>query len=146
MALDGIATANIVFELNDRLLGGRIDKIYQPLGDEIIFSARSIGANYKVLASANSSHPRIHLTQLSKDNPMSPPLFCMVLRKYIAGGKIVRITQPNFERIILIEIESMNEMGDVTAKKLIIEIMGKHSNIILTDENDKILDSGRRRG
>lgn len=144
MALDGIATANIVFELNDRLLGGRIDKIYQPLGDEIIFSARSIGANYKVLASANSSHPRIHLTQLSKDNPMSPPLFCMVLRKYIAGGKIVRITQPNFERIILIEIESMNEMGDVTAKKLIIEIMGKHSNIILTDENDKILDAIKR--
>ncbi len=144
MALDGIAAANIVYELNDRLLGGRIDKVYQPLGDEIIFTVRSIGSNYKVLASANSSHPRIHLTKLSKDNPMSPPLFCMVLRKYIAGGKIIRITQPDFERIIILEIESMNELGDMTAKKLIVEIMGKHSNIILTDENDKILDAIKR--
>jgi len=144
MALDGVAVANIVSELNKKLLGGRLDKVYQPLHDEIAFTVRSIGSNFRVLASANSSHPRIHLTKIVKDNPMAPPLFCMVLRKHIAGGKILSITQPNFERIIIIEIESMNDMGDMTSKKLILEIMGKHSNLILTDENDRILDAIKR--
>ena len=144
MALDGIAVASIVSELKTLLLGGRIDKIHQPQKDEILFSVRSIGSNFKVLMSANSSHPRLHITSVQKDNPMNPPMFCMVLRKYIAGGKIVGITQPNFERIVNIEIESINEMGDKAIKKLIIEIMGKHSNIILVDENNKILDSIKR--
>lgn len=144
MALDGIVVSNIIYELKEKLLGGRIDKIYQPLADEILFSVRSIGSNFKVLASANPSHPRIHITQIQKENPMSAPMFCMVLRKYIAGGKIVSISQPNFERIVCLEIESMNEMGDKTVKKLIIEIMGKHSNVILIDENNKILDSIKR--
>lgn len=141
MALDGIAVSNLIYELKDRLLGGRIDKIYQPNTDELILSFRSIGANFKLLLSANSSHPRLHITSLQKENPMTPPMFCMVMRKYAAGGKLIGISQPDFERIVVLEIESMNEMGDKTAKKLIIEIMGKHSNIILTDENDKILDS-----
>lgn len=144
MALDGITTAAIVSELKKELLGGRIDKIYQPLHDEIIFTVRSIGSNYKILASANSSHPRMHITNVSKDNPASPPMFCMILRKHIAGGKITNIYQPNFERIIILEVQSMNEMGDMTAKKLILEIMGKHSNLILTDENNKILDAIKR--
>ncbi len=144
MALDGITVASIVSELNQKLIGGRIDKIYQPLTDEIIFTVRSIGQNYKVLVSANSSHPRIHITQIQKDNPMSPPMFCMVMRKYIAGGKITKIYQPDFERIIILEVESMNELGDITAKKLILEIMGKHSNFIVTDENNKILDAIKR--
>lgn len=144
MALDGITVASIVSELNQKLIGGRIDKIYQPLSDEILFTVRSIGQNYKVLVSANSSHPRIHMTQIQKENPMSPPIFCMVMRKYIAGGKITKIYQPNFERIIILEVESMNELGDITAKKLILEIMGKHSNFIVTDENNKILDAIKR--
>lgn len=144
MALDGIVISNIIYELKDKLLGGRIDKIYQPLPDEIIFSVRSIGSNFKVLASANPSHPRIHITQIQKDNPISAPMFCMVLRKYIAGGKIISISQPNFERIVCIEIESMSEMGDKTIKKLMIEIMGKHSNLILVDEKNCILDSIKR--
>lgn len=144
MALDGITTAAIVSELRDKLLGGRIDKVHQPLADEIRFSVRSIGENYKVLASANTSHPRIHITKTSRENPMTAPLFCMVLRKHIAGGKIVDIYQPDFERIIILKIESANEMGDMTTKNLILEIMGKHSNLILTDENNKILDSIKR--
>lgn len=144
MALDGIAVYSICNELNKKLLGGRIDKIYQPNNDEIIFSIRSIGSNFKALASANPSHPRVHITELQKENPQTPPIFCMVLRKYIAGGKIVGITQPAFERIVIIEVESFNEMGDKAVKKLIIEIMGKHSNIILVDENNKILDSIKR--
>lgn len=144
MALDGITTAAIAAELKEKLIGGRIDKIHQPLADEIRFTVRGNGANYKVLASANSGHPRMHLTEQSRENPMTAPLFCMVLRKHLAGGKIVDICQPNFERILIIKVESSNEMGDLTTKNLILEIMGKHSNLILTDENGKILDSIKR--
>lgn len=144
MALDGITTFAIVSELKAALLGGRIDKIHQPLADEIRMSVRGNGAPKKLLLSANSGHPRIHLTESSRENPMTAPLFCMVLRKYIAGGKIVDILQPDFERIVILKIESANEMGDITQKSLILEIMGKHSNLILTDENGKILDSIKR--
>lgn len=141
MALDGVALSNIVYELKKLLLGGRIDKIYQPEQDEIVLSVRSLGNNYKVLFTANASHPRVHITQITKDNPAFPPMFCMVLRKHISGGKIVGIEQPNFERIMNVKIESLNEMGDNTVKTLVIEIMGKHSNIMLLDENNIVLDS-----
>jgi len=144
MAFDGIAVSSIVNELKNALLGGRIDKIYQPLKDEIIFSVRANGTAKKVLLSANPSHPRIHFTQIQKDNPMTAPMFCMVLRKHIAGSKITNIYQPDFERMVVIEAEGLNEMGDMSAKKLIIEIMGKHSNIILVDDNGRILDSIKR--
>ncbi len=144
MALDGITAAAIVHELKTNLIGGRIDKIHQPAADEIRFSVRGTGVVHKILASANSSNPRIHFTETTRENPMTAPLFCMVLRKHIAGGKIIDICQPNFERIILLKIESANEMGDMTVKNLILEIMGKHSNLILTDENGRILDSIKR--
>ena len=145
MALDGITTSAIVSELKAALLGGRIDKIHQPLADEIRMSIRGLGSGAKkIIISANSAHPRIHLTESSRENPMTAPLFCMVMRKHIAGGKIIDIVQPNFERIIILRIESANEMGDITTKNLILEIMGKHSNLILTDETGKILDSIKR--
>ena len=141
MALDGTAVSAVIYELDRLLTGGRIDKIYQPLNDEIIFSVRSLGGNYKVLLSANPSSPRVHITENKKSNPDKAPLFCMVLRKHLAGGKIKGFSRPGFERIINIHVESANEMGDRTVKTLTIEIMGKHSNIILTDENGRILDS-----
>lgn len=144
MALDGITTAAIVHELKTKLIGGRIDKIHQPVTDEIRFTVRGIGVVHKILVSANSGNPRIHITETSKENPMTAPLFCMVLRKHIAGGKIVDILQPDFERIVIIKVESTNEMGDMTVKNLILEIMGKHSNLILTDESGRILDSIKR--
>lgn len=145
MALDGITTSAIVSELKSALLGGRIDKIHQPLADEIRMTIRGLGSGAKkIIISANSAHPRIHLTESSRENPMTAPLFCMVMRKHIAGGKIIDIVQPNFERIIILRIESANEMGDITTKNLILEIMGKHSNLILTDENGRILDSIKR--
>ena len=144
MALDGITVSAIAAELKTALLGGRIDKIHQPTADEIRFTVRGAGGVKRVLASANSSHPRMHLTETTRENPMTAPLFCMVLRKHIAGGKIVEILQPNFERILILRIEATNEMGDLTRKNLILEIMGKHSNLILTDENGKILDSIKR--
>lgn len=142
MAFDGIAVSNIVYELKNKLEGGRIDKIYQPRADEIIFSVRSLKeGNFRVLISANSMNPRIHITEIKKENPITAPMFSMVMRKHIAGGRILDIRQPDFERIIILDVESMNEMGDLGVKHIIVEIMGKYSNIILTDENDKILDS-----
>ena len=145
MALDGITTSAIVSELKAALLGGRIDKIHQPLADEIRMSIRGLGSGAKkIIIPAKAAHPRIHLTESSRENPMTAPLFCMVMRKHIAGGKIIDIVQPNFERIIILRIESANEMGDITTKNLILEIMGKHSNLILTDETGKILDSIKR--
>lgn len=145
MALDGITTSAIVSELKSALLGGRIDKIHQPVADEIRMTVRIPGMGAKkVILSANSAHPRVHLTESTRENPMTAPLFCMVMRKHIAGGKIIDIVQPNFERIVIIRVESANEMGDITTKNLILEIMGKHSNLILTDENGKILDSIKR--
>lgn len=144
MALDGVTISHILHELTTKILGGRVDKVYQPEKDEIIVAIRSLGNNYKLLLTANSSNPRIHFTNIQKDNPMQAPMFCMILRKYLASGKIVDIKQPNFERILEIHVESISELKDVSVKKLIIEIMGKHSNIIVTDMNDIILDSIKR--
>jgi len=141
MPFDGIVTKNIVIELSDTLIGGRIDKIYQPEKDEILINIRAKGQNCKIILSANASYPRIHLTNISKENPLNPPVFCMLLRKHISGGKIIKVEFYDFERIISLHIEAMNEMGDITQKKLLIEIMGKHSNIILLNDNDIIIDS-----
>lgn len=141
MALDGITISNIVNELKEKLLGGRIDKVYQPEKDEIILPIKSLGKTYKLMLSANSSNPRLHFINVFKENPMQAPLFCMVLRKHINGGKIINITQPDFERIINIHISSLNELGDVSTKILVIEIMGKHSNIMLLNDQDIVLDS-----
>ncbi len=143
MAYDGIVIHSILHELNDKLLGGRIDKVYQPESDEIILSVRSLGSNYKLLLTANPSHPRLHLTSSAKENPQEPPLFCMVLRKHIQSGKIIEISQPRFDRIVNIKIEALNEMGDYTVKTLILEIMGRHSNLMLVDENMKVLECAR---
>lgn len=128
-------------ELQDTLVGGRIDKIYQPEQDEILIHIRAKGQNYKLILAANASYPRIHLTSLSKENPMNPPVFCMLLRKHLAGGRIVKVEFYDFERIISVHVEASNEMGDTTYKKLLIEIMGKHSNIILLNDNNIIIDS-----
>lgn len=141
MALDGFSIASIISELKNTVLGGRIDKIYQPEKDEIVLNIRSNKNLYKLMLTANASSPRIHFTNIQKDNPINAPLFCMVLRKHLSSGKIIDITQPNFERIVNIHIESINELGDYSEKILILEIMGKHSNIILIDENGKILES-----
>ncbi|MBR6401492.1 MAG: NFACT family protein [Firmicutes bacterium] len=143
MAFDGITINSIVTELREKLTGGRVDKIYQPESDEIIMSVRSLGKNYKLLLTANPSHPRLHLTGESRENPQEPPLFCMVLRKHIQGGKILDITQPNFDRIVNIKIEALNEMGDYTLKTLILEIMGRHSNLMLVDEDMRVLECAR---
>lgn len=140
MAFDGITVSAVKSEIEDKILGGRIDKVYQPERDEIILGIRSMGQAYKLLLTSNASNPKFHLTQTTPNNPMTPPLFCMVMRKHLQSGKIIKIEQPNFDRIINIYVESLNEMGDYSVKKLVLEIMGRHSNIILIDNNNVVLD------
>ena len=145
MSLDGIVLNNVCTELKDTLSDCRIGKVYQPEKDEIHLTIRSHGENLRLLLSASSNNPRVYFTDFQKENPQSPPMFCMLLRKHIQGGRILNIEQLSLERILKISIESMDELGDMTTKELIIEIMGKHSNIILVDKNtEKIIDSIKR--
>ncbi|MGO1470339.1 MAG: Rqc2 family fibronectin-binding protein [Tissierella sp.] len=145
MSFDGIVTHTVVTELEKKLIGGRIDKIYQPEKDEIWIHIRSKGSNYKLLISATSNNPRIYTTKNSKQNPATPPMFCMLLRKHLIGGTILNIKQLNLDRVISIDISSLDELGDPTEKTLTIEIMGKHSNIIFVEKsNNKIIDSIKR--
>ena len=131
MPQDGTVINSLVQEISHKIQGGRIDKITQPEADEVHISVRAGGANHKLLLTAQATAPRLHFTQQNKQSPMQAPMFCMVLRKHISGGRIVSICQPGFERIVEMHIEALNEMGDRTTKTLLIEIMGKHSNIIL---------------
>lgn len=146
MAFDGVVISNIVYELNSKITGGRIGKVTQPEKDELILTVRNERTNYKLLLSSMASMPKVHLTQTSKVSPLTAPNFCMLLRKHLVGGQIKSISQPNFERIVIFEIENLDELGEKVTRKLIIEIMGRHSNIILTNEEDNILDAVRRVG
>jgi predicted ribosome quality control (RQC) complex YloA/Tae2 family protein len=141
MPFDGIVTKCIVNELNNLLAGGRIDRVFQPEADEIVLLIRSKGQNYRLVASANASNPRLHITTVQKENPPVPPVFCMLMRKHAAGGRILDISFHDYERVITINIESVNELGDLSVKKLVVEIMGKYSNIILLNSEDKIIDA-----
>ncbi|OON95500.1 MAG: hypothetical protein ATN36_08365 [Epulopiscium sp. Nele67-Bin005] len=143
--LDGVVLSHIILELKKELIGGRIDKIYQPEKEELLISVRNNRKAYKLLLNANSSYPRVHISTLTKNTNATPPMFCMLLRKHLSSGKILDITQPNFERIVEIHIEATNDLGDKENKKLILEIMGRHSNLIFThfnkDGKEIILDS-----
>lgn len=141
MAFDGITIANLVKDLNDCLLDGRLYKIAQPEPDELLITVKNNGGQQRLCISASASLPLIYLTGDNKQSPLTAPNFCMLLRKHLQNGRIVSITQPGLERIINFEIEHLDEMGDLRRKKLIVEIMGKHSNIIFCDEEDKIIDS-----
>lgn len=141
MALDGIVISNIVKELNEKLEGARISKIAQPEADELLLTFKGPKGQHRLLLSAGASLPLIYLTQTNKPSPMTAPNFCMLLRKHIGNGKLLGIRQPGLERILHFEIEHFNEMGDVCHKDLILELMGKHSNIIFCDEKGMIIDS-----
>ena len=141
MAFDGITIANIVKELNDTILNGRIAKIAQPENDELLFTIKPAKGQVRLVISASASLPLIYLSRDNKPSPMTAPNFCMLLRKHIANGRIVGISQPSLERIIRFEIEHLDELGDLCRKSLIVEIMGKHSNIIFCNEKGMIIDS-----
>ncbi len=141
MALDGITVANIVSEMNAALTGSRINKIAQPEKDELMITVKTPSGQRRILMSASASLPLIYFTQSNKLSPMTAPNFCMLLRKHIGSGKILRVWQPSLERIIHFEIEHYDEMGDLKTKDLIIELMGKHSNVIFCDDQGMIIDS-----
>lgn len=145
MALDGIVVSNIAAELDARLTGARIAKIAQPEADELLLTLKSPNSGQvRLLLSASASLPLIYLTSVNKPSPVTAPAFCMLLRKHIGGGKIMRIYQPGLERILHFEIEHLNEMGDLCHKDLVLELMGKHSNLIFCDDDGTIIDSIKR--
>lgn len=144
MSFDGIVTRKIVDELKKQILGGKIQKITQPSKNDLVLNIYSLGKSHKLFLSANNNEARIHLTEKKYENPEKPDNFCMVLRKHINQGKILDIKQYGLDRIVEFSIASIDEMGFDTSKKLIIEIMGRHSNIILTDEKFKIIDAIKR--
>ncbi|KZE65813.1 hypothetical protein AWM68_05390 [Fictibacillus phosphorivorans] len=142
MSFDGIMTRAITTELQNTLTSGRISKVYQPHKTDLVFTIRANGKNHKLLLSANPSFARVHLTEHTYENPDTPPMFCMLLRKHLEGAFIEKIEQLDVERIIKITVKNRDEIGDETTKVLYVEIMGRHSNIILVDEkSEKIVDS-----
>lgn len=141
MAFDGVTIANVVSELRRELIGGRLTKIAQPEEDELLLTVKQPTEQQKLLLSASASLPLIYLTGSGKPSPMTAPNFCMLLRKHLQNGRIIDISQPGLERIVRIQIEHLDEMGDLRQKTLIIEIMGKHSNIIFCNDDNMIIDS-----
>ncbi|MBA2174198.1 NFACT family protein [Halobacillus locisalis] len=142
MSFDGIVTRAITHELNETIQSGRIMKIYQPTETELVFTVRSKRQKYTLLLSAHPSYARFHLTEDSYHNPKEPPMLCMLLRKHLIGGFLESIEQVSMERIVKFHVRTRNEVGDETLKTLIIEVMGKHSNILLVDEEQgHMLDS-----
>lgn len=144
MAFDGIVISNLSYELNTNLVGGRISKISMPEENELIFTIKNNAKTYRLLISASASLPLVYLTDVNKPAPKVAPAFLMLLRKYIGTAKITDVFQMGLERILCFKLEHLNELGDLSHKCMYVEIMGKHSNIIFTDENNKIIDSIKR--
>ena len=144
MPLDGLTLGLIARELNSALSGGRIDRIIQPERDELIFTVRNAGANHMLLLSASAGCARAHLTTVKKNSPLEPFNLCMLMRKHLIGGRILQIRQAEADRILEIEIEHLDELGDRSSKTIICEFMGKHSNLIFTGTDGRIIDSARR--
>ena len=144
MALDGAFLHHLKAELSEALVGARVDKVFQPNRDELILAFRGFDAAHKLLISARANSARIGLTKIPVENPMQPPMLCMLLRKKLQGAKLLGIEQPALERALLLRFDSVNELGDHVELTLAAEIMGRYSNIILVDENGKIIDALKR--
>ncbi|MFV9509944.1 Rqc2 family fibronectin-binding protein [Tepidibacillus sp. LV47] len=142
MPFDGFVTRALIHELREKLIHGRIHKIYQPHPSDLLLHIRSHKDNQSLLLSANPTYPRVYLTKENFLNPLEPPMFCMLLRKHLEGGIIENITQVSHERIIHIDVKTKGELGDIQNKRLIVEIMGKHSNIILINSDTNIIIDG----
>ncbi len=144
MALDAVCLSAVLEELRPTLEGGKIDKIYQPSRDEILLAVRGGGENVRLLLSASPNGPRLHLTKEVRENPAQPPMFCMLLRKHLTGARILRLEQPELERIVLLRMEATDELGDKVGRTLVLEAMGRRANLILLDGEERILDCVRR--
>ncbi len=145
MPLDGLFLYGIGRELNDILKQGRIEKIYQPAREEIILTISKPGAKHRLLLNAGAENARVHLTATTRPNPVSPPMFCMLLRKHLEGGRIIEFRQSGLDRVLDIRIDCRDELGQPLVKSLICEIMGRHSNIILVSRAGDLLLDGIRR-
>ena len=141
--MDGITLYHIAKELNERLSGARIDRVQQPERDEVILTLRCPGENLSLLLSASADCARAHITQIKKANPLEPPALCMLMRKHLLGGRITCVRQVNADRILAIDAEHTDELGDDTRKTVLCEFMGKHSNIILLSAEGRILECAR---
>ena len=141
MAFDGIITRAIIAELKPNLIGSKVNKIFEPTKNDIVFSLYNNGLNYSLNLCINPESCRISLTKYSKPNPKNAPNFCMLLRKYLVGSKIIDISNMDLERTVEIKFEAYNELNDLVHRKLFIEIMSRQSNIILTNENNIIIDT-----
>ena len=144
MALDAFCLSAVLHELRGKLIGGKVDKIHQPSRDEIILAMRSSAGNLKLLLSAGPNNPRPQITALSRENPAEPPMFCMLMRKHLTGGRLLEIEQPPSERIAIFHFETLNELGDRQERKLVLECMGRRANLILLDQDGRIIDCLRR--
>lgn len=144
MALDGVFLRHLKEEIGTSLLGTRVDRVFQPNRDELILAFRGFSAAYKLLISARANSARVNLTTIPVENPQQPPMLCMLLRKKLQGAKLLEITQPDLERALMLKFDSVNELGDHVELTLAVEIMGRYSNIILVDENGKIIDALKR--
>ena len=144
MPLDALCLSGLVHELNTALAGGKIDKIYQPGRDEVVLAVRAPKGNVKLLLSANPSHPRPQLTEIARENPETPPMFCMLLRKHLTGARVLGISQPHLERVVDFQLEALDELGDRVERRLVLEAMGRHANLILLDGEGRIVDCLRR--
>lgn len=143
MALDGAFLYTIKQELQF-LIGGKVDKIHQPSREELLISIRVNGGIYKLLICVSASSSRVHITNVSIDNPKTPTMFCMFMRKHLGGGKLINIRQDGLERILFFDFECMNELGDMITLTLACEIMGRYSNMILINQDGKVMDSLKR--
>lgn len=145
MAFDGMMLRLVKQEVERTLVGSRVDKIYQPAKEELILSFRSQRETYRLLLSARAVGPRVHFTELPVENPKQPPMFCMLLRKRIGSSKLIAVRQPGFERVLFLDFEGYNELGDLSVTTLAVETMGRHSNIIMIDAAEqKIVDAVKR--
>ena len=144
MPLDALCLSGVVAELKPILTGAKIDKIHQPGRDEIILALRLGRGNGRLLLSASPNHPRLQMTELSRENPDAPPMFCMLLRKHLMGGRILSVEQPHLERIVELRLEVLDELGDRKERRLILEAMGRRANLVLVDDQGRIVDCLRR--
>lgn len=144
MPLDAVFLRALTAELRDKIEGGRIDKVQQPERDMLLVSLRAKGENHKLLMAAGTGNARVHLTEASFENPAEPPMFCMLMRKHLIGAHIVSVTQPALERMLVIELDSRDELGVISRKKLVVEMIGRSSNIILVGQDGRIIDCMRR--
>ena len=145
MPLDAICLRAVTNELNNVLAGCRVEKVYQPDRDEIVLQTRGgQGGPRRLLLSIAAGSPRVHFIDAARENPAAPPMFCMLLRKHVQGAKIAAVSQPAVERMLTIELDTTDEMGVPCKKHLVCELMGKHSNVILCGEDNRIIDALRR--